>query len=174
MHVLPADPPRALGPIPGDAVPGLGEAAELLNVLVEQLTRTRPLIANDRRPWGRLGTRAGTSAYDLVDGRVRPTDLDGDRPRTPARPPAQVADAALLPGGHPPRRVVRPAGTIGQTSQRPAVLRAGLAPSPHPLPDRGLRDVRPGRGLGERLTVINDAANDQLAATRREPGSMVR
>jgi len=36
----------------------------------------------------------------------------------------------------------------------------GTSMSPTRFPDRGLRDVRPGRGLGERLTFLDDTTND--------------
>src|SRR4051812_46121045 len=109
-----------------------------------------------------------------MDGRVRPTHLDGDRPPAPARAPTQLADPRLLVGRHARRRTPRTAGALLQTRQRLALRGRGLPPAAHPLPDRRLRHVRPGRGLGERLTALNDTTNDVAATARGEAGSMVR
>src|SRR3954468_20796313 len=101
-----------------------------------------------------------------MDGRVRPTDLDGERPRAPARAPTQLADPRLLVGRHARRRTPRTAGALLQTRQRRSLRRCARTPATHPLPHRRLRHVRPGRGLGERLTALNDTTND-VAATAR-------
>jgi hypothetical protein len=55
-----------------------------------------------------------------------------------------------------------------------AVSRRRRAPANDPVRDGGLRDVRPGCALGERLLKLDDAANDVPPATRGEAGSMVR
>ena len=49
VHVVPAGPGRALAAVPGDAVAGLVETREFLDVQVEQLTGMLPLLAPDRR-----------------------------------------------------------------------------------------------------------------------------
>ena len=49
VHVVPASPGRALAAVPCDAVAGLVEAREFLDVQVQQLTGMLSLVAADRR-----------------------------------------------------------------------------------------------------------------------------
>src|SRR5579875_1825968 len=106
--------------------------------------------------------------------RVWPTDLDRDRARAPPGPLAQLADPLLLDLGHATRGAVRAAGALLETRQRRPILRGRRPPAAHPLPRRRPRDVRPGRGLGERLAIVNDTTNNGFPTTRGEAGSMVR
>ena len=49
MHEIPPGPGRALPAVPGDAVAGLLETREFLDVQVQQLAGALPLVAVDRR-----------------------------------------------------------------------------------------------------------------------------
>ena len=176
VAVLPAHAPRALGAVAGDGVPGLGELAELLDVHVQQVARARPLVADDRRALRRRPARAAAAPEHLMDGRMRPGDLGlvGEPARAPAGAFPQLADPCGLVDRHLGRRAPRPAGALGQAGPRRALSRGGLTPATHPLPDRRLRDVRPGRGPGERLAFLGDTTHDFPASQRCVAGSMVR
>jgi hypothetical protein len=174
VHVLEAHPPRALGAVTGQRVAGRLELPEALDVHVQQLAGARPLVANDRRPGAGLGPRAASAAQHPMHRRVRPTDLDGQASRAPPGPAAQLADPPLLVGRHPRRARLRATRALGQARQRRALLGQRGPPAAHPLPHRGLRDVRPGGRLGERLALLDDTTHDLPAPQRRVAGSMVR
>src|SRR5215207_4105664 len=109
-----------------------------------------------------------------MDGRVRSTDFDREAPRRPARLLTQLTDPRLLLRWHPSRRAMRTPRALLKAHQRRPLLRARRPPASNPLPDRRLRDVRPGSCLGERLTKLLNTTNDLATTPRSETGSMVR
>src|SRR5271156_3726742 len=73
---------------------GVLEAAELLDVPVQEVPRAGPLVADHRRRLGSGSARAAAAAKDAVDRRGRTGDvgLVGQTAGGPARPPAGGED----------------------------------------------------------------------------------
>ena len=97
---LPAGAARlALLPVAGDAMADALEAAELLDVDVDQLARLLPLVAADRL--GRLERRDAIEAEaleDAADGRRRDAQFGGDLLAGPALT-AQGLDLSTIAAG---------------------------------------------------------------------------
>src|SRR5664280_3371594 len=115
VHVLPADASGAFAAIAGQRVPRLGELAELLDVHVQQVPGTRPLVADDRWALGWLGARAASTPQHLMHSRVRASDLHSDRPGTPAGPLAQLTDPFFLLARNPGGRAAWTAGALRES-----------------------------------------------------------
>ena len=151
----------------GDAMADCIEAAEFLDIDVDQFARPLPLVPPHRRGRFQIAQPTETQALqDAADGGRRDAELGGDRLAGPALPP-QVPD----PRHH--RRRCRPAQAM---RPRRAVLEPGLpfqAPARHPLA-HGL-DAKPeGRGHGLRALPLLDHATHQFGSTtRRQAGILV-
>jgi hypothetical protein len=164
---LPADATALAGPLTGDAVADLLEAAELLDVEVDQLAGVGALVAPDRR--GRrqvLEPAQPAPAQDAADGGRLDADLPGDLVTGPALA-AQRGD--LLDGGVR-RRLAQPTGPRGAIDQpcRALGLEA-LAPFAH-----GLDVDAQGRGHGLRRLSPDQHASHELGSTmRRQSGILV-
>ena len=168
MDVLPADTAAlAQGAIAGDAVAGLFEAAEPLDVQVDQLAGMLALVADHRR--GRLQVpdpvQAGGPQDPAHRGRRDP-DLAGDL----------LAGEPLAAKGDNPRRrlgrrrameLVRPRGAIHQP-RWPFRLEAS-----HPLAD-GLGVDAEGRSNRLRRLPLAQHPTHQLGSTVRcQPGILM-
>src|SRR6266540_4919506 len=117
--------------VAGEAVAGPLEADVLARVHVQQVSRTRPLVA--------VGWLTGCSRWPrepgprehLPHGRVAKAGRAGDQPRPPTCLAATGADRLGELGGELARRAVRTAGAIEQARQRPPRL-LGLCPAMPP------------------------------------------
>jgi hypothetical protein len=137
----------ALAPLTGDAVAHLVEAAELLDVEVDQLAGVVALVAPDRLGRCQRSEPAQPEALqDPADGRRRDTDLFGDLAPGPALA-TQRGD--LLEGGVGRRlaQPMRPRGAIDQACR--ALVLEACAPFVHGLDvdpeDRAASRVETGR-----------------------------
>ena len=115
MHEIPAGPGRALAAVPGDAVAGLLETREFLNVQVQQRAGALPLVGVDRRSrFEGITPVKPCPAQDSADGggrhSHRPRDLN---PRLPLEAHCRnTGDGVLGCGSGLP---VRPRTVVGQS-----------------------------------------------------------
>jgi hypothetical protein len=164
-------PARAAGfPLPsvaGDAVTDGLEAAELVDVEVDQLARLLPLVAAHRL--GRLEGAEPAEAQALQDaahGGRRDAELESDRLAGPALPP-QVPDPRSDPLWSRPVQAMRSRRAVDKPG------RSLRAPARHPLPHRLGADPE-GRGHGLRgLPLLHYTTHQFGSTTRRQAGILM-
>ena len=159
VDVVPAGPGRALAAVAGDAVAGLIETRELLDVQVQQLTGVLPLVTADGR--GRfegIEPVKPCPAQDAADGGGGhphgPCDLD---PRLPLE--AQRRNAGNDVRGRGPGLPMRPRAAVGQ-----ALGPFGLIPG-DPLAHGARTNACRGGDQAHGQAVI-EHTGDQFGSTR--------
>jgi hypothetical protein len=167
VDVLPADAAHPTPTIPADAMAHPPNAAELLDVEVDQITGPRPLVALDGGR-GLEGPQPGQplAAQQPRDGGRTEVQGLGDRFPRPALP-AQPLHPARQQGRRGPGTALRAARAIGQAG-------LGLAGIPsHPLAHGPLADPHRG-GHGRRgLLLCQHAAHDLASTPGRRPGILM-
>ena len=139
VHVVPASPGRALAAVPGDAVAGLLEAREFLDVEVEQLTGVLPLVAPDRR-----GRREGVEPVKPCPPQD-PTDGGGRHPHGPRNlDPRLALEAQRRDAGDDTNRRGPGLSSRPRTAIAEARWAFGLIPG-DPLAHRARTDARGSR-----------------------------
>ena len=149
---------QAGGPADGSPPAAVGDAAELLDVHVHQVTGRGVLVAARLLPADGL---AGGQIYagqlghavadqDLVHGGGVHTEPAGDRRRAKTLGPPQVQDLPLHRRPGPVRAAVRPAGPVDHP--RRAQLPVPIGPAFR----RGWADLKPLSGSTQRPPVVHD------------------
>src|SRR5690606_18190384 len=165
---LPAAAAAAIvaGVMAGDAVADLVEAAELLDVEVDQLARLLALVAADRL--GRLqvaqSAEAGPAQH-AADRRGRDAGRGGDLPADPALP-AQLDD---LLAGRLSGRLAQPMRPRGPVIEAGRTL--GLV-ALDPFPDRLSSDTEGSCHGAARLPLLQHAP-DKLGPTQRRQAGIL-
>jgi hypothetical protein len=98
-----------LAAVAGDGVAGPSKAWVALDVHVQQVARTGPLVADERLARGSWSARAAVALEDGMDGGVRDAGLAGDQSRTPAGALTSSAHPRLDVGRRATWRAMRPA-----------------------------------------------------------------
>src|SRR5215831_11231310 len=163
VRELPTDAPRLAMTVASDPMAHVPDAAELLDIPMQQLPGPRPFVPHPRWPRGER-LQAGQAELAQRAGDSRAADLHhfGDlRPR-----PAEVAQALDLDHqcrGDGARRPLRPTRAVGELARRRAR---------RPFPGRPVTDTKgPGDG-GHGLAGVN-ALSNQGSTPRRGPGILV-
>src|SRR6266516_1184243 len=135
------------------------EAAEPLDIDVEQLARPLALIADDRATRWSREPRDAIAAKHLPDRRGRQAELSSDDQGTRIRVLACREDPLLHPARQPARLVLGHRRTISQ--RRPAAL---LVAAPQPVAGRAARAA----GRRGRLRTLTGKNKRDNTATRLE------
>ena len=145
VHVLPPGAPGAGAPIAGDAMADSADAAELLDVDMEQLARPRPLVPLHGR--GRLQGRETPQAPALHPAPHRAgrhADGGGNARNAPALPPQRRNSGQLRRRGDPgqpvgpARAIAQPAALRRAVPRQPFLHRSHRHPGPLGHPRRAL------------------------------------
>src|SRR5262249_21770370 len=128
VQVLPACLTRAVQAIAEDCLPDRPEAAEPLDVDMEELARPCALVALDRLAGRHPQARAAVTAQHLPDGRSRPSEQSANDQRPRLRILTRLEDLGLGARRKPPRLTARHRRPIEEC--RPTTL---LIATPEPV-----------------------------------------
>ena len=174
-QVLPAGfPACSAAAVAGDAVAGLDDPAEFLDVDVHQLARPVALVT-DRR-LGLLAhteSRLAVAAQHRMHSRGRDTERESDRVRALVELGSLRQDRLLEKGRTAPGRMVRPARAVEQSfalshSRNP--FRAGLPGTTDPLGRRSNRPTR--RDQINQTATLTHCQHRVCVKIHREPSWM--
>jgi hypothetical protein len=156
----------------GLAVAGDREPRQLLDVDVQQRTRTRPLVAAERLALAARPARETIAVQHLPDRRSRPANDSRQAARPEVRLAPRAHDRVFLRRRQPARLAMRATRTIDPPARRSSVGQSNaLAPMP-PAMRRRRRDVEGGRGRPQRQPLI-DKLDERDSPSRSELGPRV-
>ena len=162
VNELPAGAATALGLVGGNAMTGAEEAAELLDVEMQQIAGAGMFVAaHGPSRFEIADTTEAFAVQNAADGSGREADSLGDVSVGPTLA-AQRNDALDQGPRGPSRAAVRSRGTIVQTGDALAAV------TRQPLVDGSQRDATGRRGVPWRLLLGEDALDDPHSHIRRQ------
>src|SRR5450631_2206750 len=167
MHVLPAHAAGAVGQVAGNAMAGLGDTAQFLDVQMEHVAGPLVLVTLHRLAGFQIAHAAELEpAQDAADSGAAKVRLLGDPQPGPALPAQSLNQLHLLWPGRPVQPV-RPARAI----RKPGCAQFTIAP--YPLAGRLGAHVGGGCSRRQRATMLDYPSGHLLSTPHRRSGILV-